>query len=97
MNPPEHLKVARWLFAFRCIRKILRHIDHSSNSYQLILTYGDKEPRTSHNGVLTHVEVSGFEFADEKSLNKEYERAVTEWKKWREFTHHEAQETETNP
>ena len=97
MRTSEHLKIARWSFAFRCIRKILRHVDHSSKDYQLTLAYGDKEPRADRSGILANVEVSGFEFADEKSLNKEYERAVTEWKKWREFTHHEAQETETNP
>lgn len=97
MKPPEHLKIARWSFAFRCIRKILRHVDHSSKDYQLLLAYGDKEPRADRSGILANVEVSGFEFADEESLNKEYDRAVLEWKEWLDFTRHEAQETKASP
>lgn len=84
MKPPEHLNIAGHSYSFKYLRKVLRHIDHSINSYQLTLTYGDAHPQLRYTGIFMGTYVSGFEFKDEESLNKEYERVILEWKKWEE-------------
>lgn len=84
MKPPEHLKIAGYSYHFKNLQKVLRHVDHSISSYQLTLTYGEENPMTRYNGIFMGTYVSGFEFKDEESLNKEYERIILEWKEWEE-------------